>query len=159
MIEQFVPFQEGLHKGLRPSARNNRNVQYLIQATGMFPEEGTLRSVPEITLLTGITALGETFPYPQIHVGQNHVVVFGESTIWEHQDGSFVQQLSGLTPGSIWTVADFNDYLLAANGEQIVKRDANTHAWSIVDDDNLPVSYVVAAVNGQLIVGSPVGSV
>ena len=159
MIEQFVTFQEGLQKGLRPTAKNNRNVQYLIQATGMFPEEGSLRSVPVLTLLSGITELEETFPFPQIHVGQNHLAVFGETTIWELQGSSFVEMLTGLDAGSIWSVADFHDYLLAANGEQVVKRDAITHTWSVVEDENIPVSYVVAAVNGQLIVGSPLGSV
>jgi hypothetical protein len=110
-----------------------------------------------LDLLPGLTALGESFPFPQIHEGQVHTVIFGSTKIWEYVGGQTpcTLVLDGLTPGDIWEVADFFDYIVATNGQQIVKRDPVTHEWSVVNDTMLPISECVAAVNGQLLVGSP----
>jgi len=155
MKEHEFLFKKGLGIGLRRSDKNTRNTPALVVASGMIPEEGTLRSIPEVDISEDIIALGETFPYPQLHKGQVHTVVFGAATIWEWQGSTLVEVLSGLTEGSLWSVADFYEYLVATNGAQIVKRDPATGAWSVLEDENVPVGRCVAAVNGQLIIGSP----
>lgn len=155
MRESELVFREGLLKGLRSSERNPRNQAALTISNGLMPESGAFRSVPELTNMSGITALGEVFPFPQVHVGQAHTIVMGATTIWELVNGSLVQKLSGLTIGSIWTVADFYDYLILTNGVIMVRRNADSHTWEVFTDENIPQSNCVAAVNGQLIVGSP----
>lgn len=155
MKEFQIVFQKGLSTGLRSSDRNSRNAQALVEAQGMFPESGTLRSLEELDLISGVTALGETFPFPQVWEGQAHILVMGSTKIWEVDGATLSLKIEGLVAGGLWTVADFFDYMLLTNGQQIVKRDAVTHAWSVLVDDNVPISNCIQAVNDQLIVGSP----
>lgn len=154
MREYTHTFKKGTALGLRRESSNPRNTEALVQADGLFPEEGVLRAIDPLSIITGVDALGESFPYPQIHVGQAHTLIMGETKIWEY-DGSFNLVISGLTPGTIWTVADFYDYIILTNGSQIIKRDAVTQEWSVLEDDYVPECSCVAAVNSQLIVGSP----
>lgn len=148
-------FEDGLVSGLRATSKNVRNSQKLIQSDGMFPEEGVLRAVESITNIPGLEALGLVFPFPQLHVGQVHTLIMGSEEIWEYANGALVSVLSGLTDNGLWTVADFYDYILMSNGVHIIRRDAIAQSWSILVDDEVPISKCVAAVNGQLIVGSP----
>lgn len=155
MKEFESTFQAGLGKGLRTSLLNARNAQALVVSDGLIPEDDTLRSVPELSNLAGVTALGEVFPFPQVHRGQVHIVIFGGTKIWEYVGGSFVLKLQGLTLGTLWSVADFYDYIVATNGQQMVRRNADDHTWEVFTDENIPLGSCVAAVNSQLIIGSP----
>lgn len=158
MREFEVVFQEGLLKGLRQSEKNRKNAQALVEVQGMFVDKGALSSLEAVTLVTGIEELGEVFPFPQIHQGHKHTLVMGATKIWEYVSGSFVLVLEGLVAGSLWTVADFYDYILLANGQQVVRRSAEDQGWEVVGtEQDLPFSRCVAAINGQLIVGSPEG--
>ena len=148
-------FDDGLVKGLRSTSKNMRNTQRLIKADGMFPEEGVLRAVESVTSIPGLTALGLVFPFPQLHVGQVHTIIMGPTEFWEYKSGVLTSVISGLTNNGLWTVADFYDYILITNGIEMVRRDAESHSWEVYVDENVPVSRCVAAVNGQLIVGSP----
>ena len=147
--------KDALAKGLRTTAKNKRNEQALIKADGMIPEDGTLRAVDALSLLTDITTLGEAFPYPQVFVGEDHTIVAGATKIWEYTSGTSELVLSGLTEGPMWTMADFHDYLVMANGQQIIRRNTTSHTWEVVVDETMPISHCVAGINGQLFVGSP----
>lgn len=155
MKEYPFIFKKGLLAGLRNTDKHPRNEQALILSDGAYPENTSLRAMESISLLPGIEELGESFPYPQVHRGQSHTLVFGATKIWEYKNGSYDLVKSGLTSGGLWTVADFYDYIVATNGSQLVVRNTDDHTWNVVDSEELPKSNCVAAVNGQLIVGSP----
>jgi hypothetical protein len=157
MNENELMFKAGLGKGLRGNERNARNSQALIVSNGLIPEDGALVSVPALEIISGIELLGEVFPFPQVHDGQAHVVVMGQTKIWEFVDDAFVLVLSGLTPGGIWTVADFYDYIVMTNGKVMIKRDPVTHTWGLISDVLIPLGSCVCGVNGQLFIGSPEG--
>lgn len=156
MREYEKLIEEGLKKGLRVSSRNARNEQALIQSDGMIPEDGVLRAVDSISLLANIETLGESFPYPQVFVAQSYIIVAGETRIWEYSSGLFKLVLTGMAAGSMWTLADFHDYLVIANGNHIMRRNASNQSWEdVIGDSEMPVSNCVAGINGQLFVGGP----
>ena len=152
MREYYYVFDKGLAAGLRTTANNPRNQQFLIQSSGMLPEDGVLRSIDTITLLTGITTLGESFPYPQIFVFTNVTIVCTETMIFEWVSGALVHKLT-VSAGSTWVALDFYDYVYLSNGNVAVVRDAGDKTYSETSD--LPTAMAAFNFNGQVILGSP----
>jgi hypothetical protein len=143
---------EQLSKGLRPSKRMPRNSGYLVKAQGVVGRDGVLSSIDDITRLA-TTVITDGFPFPQIFVFTNMVIVCGLYKIYELVSGSLSLKYTATTPGSLWTAVDFYDYIYLSNGEEAVIRGAGSLAYT--KSATQPTCTAMCNYNGQVIIGSP----
>lgn len=140
-----------LAKGLRPSKRTPRDARFLFESKGAIGRDGVLSAIDELTRIdtSGIT---DSFPFPQIFVFTNVVIVCSCTVIYEWVSGSLVPKLT-VTAGSTWTAVDFYDYIYLSNGKVAVVRDPDLKTYSAVT--TVPTASSICNFNGQVIVGSP----
>ena len=145
-----------LARGLRPTSRSPRNEKFLTKCVGAVGIDEVLSALNNIGLYridTGIITDG--FPYPQIFVFSDHIVVCGESVIYELIGGVLVNQLM-LAPAEIgipWSAVDFYDYIYMSNGKVAVRRRPTDGGWEVTTD--LPIASGIVNFNGQLMIGAP----
>lgn len=139
---------KGLSQGLRRSSKNPRNSGYMVTCSGAVGDKGVLQVLAEMTRLSATVAEG--FPYPQLFVFTNVVIVCGQTKIYEW-DGSALAEKLTVTAGQLWSAADFYDYVYMSNGEVSVVRDAGSKVFSITSE--LPVVRTICNFNGQVLVG------
>ena len=146
----FTIDSNDLVKGLRPSKRNPRNSGYLVECFGAVGREGVLQV---IDALQGIdaSALDEDFPFPQIFVFTNVILVCTSTRIYEY-DGTNFNEMLAVPQGTLWRAADFNNYIYMSNGVVAVVRDMSL---GFLIDTNLPAAESICNFNGQVIIGTP----
>ena len=142
--------REILSKGLRPN-KNVRNNPYLIESLGAFPYEGVLQAVEQFTRI-GMGAVTCSFPYPQLFVLSEVIVVCTSTAIYELVGGSLVLKIGSLTAGTTWDMVDFKTFLYFTNGKVSVRKEADTGVYSV--DATLPTATCLCNYNGQLLIGS-----
>jgi len=140
----------GLSRGLRPSKRLPRNNQFLTENIGLVGRDGVLQALDEITRIA-TTTITDLFPFPQIFVFINVIIVCSQNVIYEWVAGSLVSKLSGLTRGSTWSAIDFYDYILLTNGRVGVYRNSNSKVYTL----GSIYGSSVCNFNGQVFVGAP----
>lgn len=140
-----------LSKGLRPSKRMPRNSGYLVECKGAVGKDGVLQVLDELTRID-TSVITDPFPYPQIFVFTNMIIVCGKTKIYEYVGGSLVEKLT-VTAGSTWSIVDFYDYIYMSNGTVAVIRDAETKLYSITT--NQPTAMAICNFNGQVLIGAP----
>ena len=70
-------------------------------------------------------------------------------------DWSLTELIASLTTGDVWDIADFGGYLLAANGNVMVKRDPATGTWSsFASATDIPRVLTICNFKGQAIGGN-----
>ena len=116
-----------LARGLRPSRRVPRNSGFLVTCVGATGKDGTLSALDEITRID-TSDITDVFPYPQIFVLTNMIIVCSSTKIYEWT-GSLVEKLE-VTAGSSWTVVDFYNYVYMSNGAVVVVRDPATGVYA-----------------------------
>lgn len=141
-----------LSKGLRPSKRTPRNSNFLVECSGAVGRNGVLQSIDELTRLV-TTAITDKFPFPQLFVLTNMILVCGRTKIYELVGGSLVLKHTASVGCSTWTVMDGYDYIYMSNGKVVVVRDPATFAYSETTD--LPTASSIVNFNGQAIIGAP----
>jgi len=94
----------------------------------------------------------DTFPFPQLFVFTNMIIVCSSTKIYEWVGGSLVEKLE-VTAGSTWSAVDFYSYAYLSNGEVAVVRDYGTGEYSITTD--LPTANTILNFNGQVVIGAP----
>lgn len=157
-----VPFsyRQGIQRGLRPTLLNPRNSQYLVECTGLFPEDGVLRVLPDYPLLdtSSITA---TFPYPQVFILSYVTLAFTESKIYELVGSSWVLRFTVDTEdiGDMWSLCDFGTYIMMTNGVIVATRNPSDSTITKLMDGTVPAANSVCEIGGQVILGSPAPSV
>ncbi|MCK4330881.1 hypothetical protein KAX02_13710 [candidate division WOR-3 bacterium] len=142
---------DSLVRGLRPSKRVPRNSGYLIKSLGAVGKDGVLQVLDEITRLA-TTAITDGFPYPQIFVFTNVIIICGETKIYEWIGGSLVLKLT-VAAGSTWTAVDFFDYVYMSNEKVAVIRRSEDKIYTETTD--LPTCMSACNFNGQVIIGAP----
>lgn len=150
MREATITLKDTLAGGLSPN-NNPRNQPFLTEMTGMFVDRAleTVETFSPMTLPDGIDF---SFPYPQLFVLSDLIILCNDDQIWEWGGSSWVSKISSLTTGTTWTCIDRRTYIILSNMEVTVVRDPNTGLYSL--DTDLPAgSY--GDFNGQLCVGSP----
>lgn len=147
----FTIESKHLSRGLRPSRRNPRNSRFLVECAGAVGRDGVLSALDEITRLA-TTAITDGFPYPQIFVFTNMIIICGQTKIYEWISGALVEKLT-VTAGSTWSVVDFYDYVYLSNSKVAVIRNAADKTYSITTD--LPTCMAVCNFKGQVIIGAP----
>lgn len=112
--------------------------------------DGVLSALDEITRLA-TTAITDSFPYPQIFVFTNVIIICSSTKIYEWT-GSLVEKLE-VAAGSTWVALDFVDYIYLSNGNVAVTRDPGTKVYAETTD--LPTAMAALNFNGQVLLGSP----
>ena len=82
----YIISSENLLRGLRVSKRATRDTKFLVEAKGAIGRDGALCAMDQLTRFstTGIT---DTFPFPQLFVFVNFVLVCGLTKIYELKNG------------------------------------------------------------------------
>ena len=153
MKETTVMLKEVLSKGL--SLNNNpRNNPMLVESIGAFVHEKALQSVGQFTIMSLPAGITFVFPYPQLKVLSDLILLCNDNQIWEWNGSVWVSKISGLSVGTTWTHVDRKQYVILSNMRVTVERSPVTLAYSVNGD--LPFgSY--GDYNGQLSVGSANG--
>ncbi|MBT9168632.1 MAG: hypothetical protein DDT19_01980 [Syntrophomonadaceae bacterium] len=153
MIDLIYQITEPLGRGLRPSRRNPRNTPYLVESIGAVPRDKVIQAVSEFTRMD-TAALGVvSFPYPQLFILTNHIIVCTSTAIFERVAGTLVSRLSGLTAGTTWSVVDFYSFLYLTNGRVAVTRRSSDGVYAVTPA--LPFGTALCNYNGQVFIGSP----
>jgi len=140
---------EKLQKGLRPVAEVPRNSQDIILCDGAIGYHGSLQGIKAITAIA-TAAITDGFPYPQIFVLPNLIVVCGKTKIYEWVSSSLVEKIT-VTTGNPWSVADFYECLYLSNGVVAVERKASDKTYALRTD--WPNADALFVFGGQVIAG------
>lgn len=137
-------------KGLEPFDHSMRNSSYLVRSSGSFVFEGMLQSVPT---LTRINTGSWNFPYPQLFVLSDVILVCSGTDIYEYTPaGGLSASKINVTEGSTWSVVDRKTWVWLTNGKVNVIRDS---AGNYSLNADLPHGTCLCDFNGQIFVGSP----
>jgi hypothetical protein len=139
-----------LSKGLRPSKRMPRNSGFLVECKGAVGRDGVLQALDELTRIA-TAAITDTFPYPQVFVFTNLIIVCSSTKIYEWVGGSLVEKLT-VTAGSLWSAVDLYDFIYMSNGNVAVLRDPGSKVYSITA--NQPKAMALCNFNGQILAGA-----
>lgn len=140
---------EQLQRGLRPMAELPRNSNFQIQCDGAIGYHGTLQGIKAITAIS-TAAITDGFPYPQIFLLSNLILVCGQTKIYEWVNNALVLKLT-VSAGSPWSVVDFFDQLLLSNGVVTVERRPSDKVYAVRAD--LPIGEALFNYGGRIIVG------
>ena len=138
-----------LSKGLRPSKRVPRNSGFLVQCNGSVGRDGVLQVIDQLTRLA-TAAITDPFPYPQIFVFTNMIIVCSSTKIYEWVADALVEKLT-VAAGDTWSAVDFHKYAYMSNNKVAVIRDAMNGTYRVVTD--LPIAQAICNFNGQIIAG------
>lgn len=147
----FTIKSDELSRGLRVSKRSPRNSRFLVKAVGAVGYDQVLQVIDDLEDdRIDTSALGESFPYPQIFVLTNHIIVCGQTDIYEYT-GSLTKVIGPVASGKLWSVTDFYDFLYLTNGSVAVYRSPTSGTYST--SSTYPVGEAVCDFNGQVLVG------
>lgn len=141
---------EKLSKGLRPSKRASRNSGFLIQCQGAVGRDKILQILDEYSRLDAST--NEGFPFPQLFVFTNIIIICGQTKIYEWNGSSLSLKLT-VVPGYRWKAVDFFDYVYMSNSKVAVVRNPDSKTYSETTD--LPMASAICNFNGQVLIGAP----
>jgi len=141
-------FNDSLSKGLREKASNVRNSDGMEKSTMMGKDE-VLQSLDTLTR-TATDVLEVSFPYPQIYILSDFIILLSATKIYEWDGSSWTLKLT-TTTGNLWQVVDFIKYLYLSNDTVAVVRDSLTQAYTVTT--SLPSVNAMCNYNGQVIIG------
>lgn len=140
-----------LSRGLRRSKRNPRNSGSFINCQGAVGRDEVLQVLDELTRIT-TTEITDVFPFPQIFVFTNIIIVCGLTEIYEWVNDALVEKIE-VAAGGMWTAVDFYSYVYLSNTKVAVARSASDGTYSETSD--LPTNAAVCNFNGQVLIGAP----
>ena len=140
-----------LSKGLRPSKRMPRNSSFLVECKGAVGRDGVLQTLEELVRIATAT-ITDAFPYPQIFVFTNLIIVCSSTKIYEWVAGSLEEKLT-VTAGSLWSAVDLHDFIYMSNGAVAVLRSPESNVYSITTAQ--PEAMAICNFNGQILIGAP----
>lgn len=139
-----------LSRGLRDNKRRTRNNDMMIECSGAVGRDNVLQVIEELERLN-TSVITDSFPYPQIFVLNQVIIVCSQTKIYEWFADELVEKLT-VTAGSTWRVVDFFKYIYMSNGKIAVERDPNLQTYSL---SSLPLATGMCNYNGQIIIGAP----
>lgn len=138
-----------ISKGLA-NKNNSRNNPLLIESIGAYPKNGVLQAMEELTRLDTTTLGDISFPYPQIFVLSEFIIVCTQTKIYEYSASTFILKKT-VIPGDLWDILDFKTFLFLVNGQCAVRRNSQTGVYESV----IPYAECACNYNGQVLIGSP----
>jgi hypothetical protein len=124
----------------------------MVEAKGLVGRDGVLQALDSLTRLT-TTAITDAFPFPQIFVFTNMIIVCSRTKIYEWVSSALVLKYTASTASGMWEAVDFYDYIYLTNGAEAVVRDAGTKVYTL--SATLPHGTCVCNYNGQVLIGAP----
>jgi len=143
---------EQLKKGLRPSSRVQRDSKFLVIAQSVVGRDGVLEVIDELTRID-TSVITDAFPFPQLFVFTNLVIICSAKVVYEYTGGELVVKYTASAASGTWSAVDFYDFVYLSNGSVAVVRDALTKVYST--SSTLPSATAILNYNGQVIVGAP----
>lgn len=164
MKESSIVIKETLQGGLAQN-KNLRNQPFLVESYGAVPFEKALVSVKEFDQID-ISSLGTlTFPYPQLFVFSDVIVVCTPTDIYEYENNVLTHKIGPVTEGIPWSALDFKTYLFLTNGQVAVEKSpyagqeyyVNALKQNVVMglEEALPFAACACDFNGRVFLGSP----
>lgn len=143
-----------LARGLRPSKRSPRNTKFLVTCQGAVGRDKVLQIIDDLNeaLIDTSVEITDGFPFPQIFVFTNVIIVCGETDIYELV-GTLQHKLA-VAPGIEWSAVDFGDFIYMSNGEVAVTRSADDGTYAL-NTTTLPYVSGMVNFNGQVLVSAP----
>lgn len=150
MKRHVVSLKQYLVQSLRSSQSVNTNDSKLTACQGLKITNNNLASPGDLIALD-LSVLGASFPYPQVFALSRFIVVCTETGIYEWTAaGGLVSKLTPLTPGGLWTIADFYTFLVLTNGKVTVLRDSG---GVYTNETDAPYGSCVTSYGGQVVFG------
>ena len=138
---------EQLQRGLRPLAELPRNSNFLVQCDGAIGYHDSLQGITALTAMV-TSAITDGFPYPQIFLLSNLILVCGKTKLYEWVNSTLVEKLT-VSAGNPWSLVEFYDQLLLTNGVVTVERRPGDKVYAIRAD--LPVANALFNHGGQIL--------
>lgn len=150
----FLIPTEDLAKGLRPTRSNPRNAKFLTECNGAVGIDNVLQVLKDMNLdhLIDVSTLTYSFPYPQLFVFTNMILVCTQTKIYEYthsSPGTLTLKIT-VAPGILWSAVDFYDYIYISNCVVAVVRHTENGSWEEVT--NLPAARAMCNFNGQVVI-------
>jgi hypothetical protein len=125
----------------------------LVESLGAYPYDNALIAPDSFTTID-MTPIGtQTWPYPQLFVLSDCVIVATETALYELQNGGLVLMIGGLPLGDTWSVIDRKTYIYLTNGAVSVTKDPATGFYFV--DHSVPFAQCACDYNGQVLLGAP----
>ena len=147
----FTVGAKHLAQGLRPTKSKPRNSDLLVENKGAVGIDGVLQSLEGIARIATST-ITDGFPFPQIFVFTNIIIVCGLKKIYEWDGATLTLKYTASVAGGTWSAVDFYDYVYMSNGSISVVRDAGSYVYAI---STQPHATAMCNFNGQVILGAP----
>lgn len=141
-----------LGKGLRTSQRSARNNDFLVTCKGAVGIDNVLSALESMTPID-TSVITDSFPFPQLFVFTNFIIVCGQKKIYEWNGSTLTLKYTATTVSGMWSAVDFFDYILLSNGVETVERSAEDKTYSL--STTLPTAYSMCNYNGQIMLGAP----
>lgn len=149
----FTIGTDELARGLRPTKRASRNSKFLVECNGAVALDGVLQVLNDLEDdRIDTSAITDGFPYPQIFVFRNLIIVCGETKIYELVSGALSLKLT-VAAGITWSAVDYHDFVYMSNGKVTVRRNATDLTWEETTD--YPIASAICDYNGQIFIGAP----
>ena len=153
----FTIKTEDLAKGLRPSKRIPRDAKFMAECAGAVGIDGVLSTIPQLNpyRIDDPALVGVTFPYPQVWVFTNLIIVATRSAVYEWTGGALVLgiDITGSEGNSLWSAIDLYDYVYMSNTRVSIRRRASDRLWELAP--TLPTANAICNYNGQVFIGAP----
>jgi hypothetical protein len=140
-----------LAQGLRPTVSKARNSDFLVENKGAVGIDGVLQSLEAVARLS-TAMITDGFPFPQIFVFTNVIIVCGLKKIYEWNGATLDLKYTASVAGGTWSAVDFYDYVYMSNGNISVVRDAGSYVYAL---STQPHATAMCNYNGQIIIGAP----
>jgi hypothetical protein len=142
-----------LSRGLRTTKRNPRNGGYLTVANGCVGRDGVLQSLEEVNKIA-LYYIKDSFPFPQIFVFTNLIIVCDATRIYEWMGNALHLEytIDPADAGCLWTAVDYYDCIYLSNGSVAIVRDPQSDTYAL--STTLPYVTAMCDYNGQVIVGA-----
>ena len=142
-----------LSRGLRPSKRSPRNAKFLVQSIGAVGLDNILQVIDDLESdrVDSVGTITDAFPYPQIFVFTNVIIVCSRQTIYEWDGTTLNAMLGPVTAGQLWSAVDFYDFIYMSNGVVSVLRDPQSKLYATTT--NQPLANAICNFNGQVVIG------
>jgi len=152
----FTIEAEALVRGLRPSKRVPRNSKYLVECIGAVGLDAVLQVIDDLEddRMDTSGLITDTFPYPQVFIFTNMIIVCSQTTIYEWVASALVPKVGPVAAGELWSAVDLLNFVYLTNGSVAVRRNPATGNYSITTD--YPTARAICNFNSQVFVGSPV---
>jgi len=152
----FLIPTEDLAKGLRPNVENPRNSKYLTECNGAVGIDNVLQVLKDMNLdhLIDVSTLTFAFPYPQLFVFTNMILVCTDIDIYEYthtSPGTLTNKIT-VAPGILWSAVEYFDYIYMSNCTAAVVRHAEDGSWEEIYGESLPPCRTACNYNGQIVI-------